>query len=256
MALVLGIGLAALALFLFGGRLFLQADPKALAKGIRIGLGIVLGGLAGFLFLRGRIDMGSLLALAAAAMFGKGRLAGLFGGWFGGPGASSWNRARTGHEATNGGAGGSTAEAAPQSAVETAWLRMRLDHASGTMTGEILQGPLAGRRLDDLDPPGLFALHAALGAEDPNGIALLEAYMERRLGPDWRDQAGEGGAATGDAGSMSREQAYAVLGLQPGSTEGEIRAAHRRLMRTAHPDHGGSTYLAAQINRAKDVLLG
>lgn len=256
MALVLGIGLAALALFLFGGKLFLQADPKALAKGIRIGLGIVLGGLAGFLFLRGRIDMASLLALGSAAMFGKGRLAGLFGGWFGGPGASSWNRARTGYQAPGSGSGGGTAEAAPQSAVETAWLRMRLDHASGAMSGEVLRGPLAGRRLDDVDPPGLFLLHAALAVEDPNGVALLEAYLERRLGPDWRDQAPRSGEAAGDPATMTRDQAFAILGLQPGAQEEEIRAAHRRLMRSAHPDHGGSTYLAAQINRAKDVLLG
>ncbi len=255
MALVLGIGLAALVLFLFGGKLFMQTDPKVLAKGIRIGLGIVLGGLAGFLFLRGRIDMASLLALGSAAMFGKGRLAGLFGGWFGGPGASSWNRARTGHEAA-GGAAGSAAEAAPQSAVETAWLRMRLDHASGAMTGEVLRGPLAGRRLDDVDPQGLFMLQAALAVEDPNGVALLEAYLERRLGPDWRNQAPSPGEAAGDPATMSRDQAYAILGLQPGAPEEEIRAAHRRLMRSAHPDHGGSTYLAAQINRAKDILLG
>ena len=55
---------------------------------------------------------------------------------------------------------------------------------------------------------------------------------------------------------MSRAEAYQVLGLQPGATTDDIRAAHRRLMQAAHPDHGGSDWLAARINQARDVLLG
>ena len=55
---------------------------------------------------------------------------------------------------------------------------------------------------------------------------------------------------------MSREEAYQVLGLHPGASTDEIRAAHRRLMRAAHPDAGGSDWLAARINQARDVLLG
>jgi hypothetical protein len=57
-------------------------------------------------------------------------------------------------------------------------------------------------------------------------------------------------------GGMSRAEALKVLGLEPGATTDEIRAAHRRLILQNHPDKGGSSYLAAKINQAKDVLLG
>jgi curved DNA-binding protein CbpA len=54
---------------------------------------------------------------------------------------------------------------------------------------------------------------------------------------------------------MTREEAYQVLGLKPGATEADIRAAHHRLMRAAHPDSGGSDWLASRINQARDMLL-
>jgi hypothetical protein len=57
-------------------------------------------------------------------------------------------------------------------------------------------------------------------------------------------------------GTMTREEAWQVLGLRPGASVDDIRAAHRRLMRAAHPDIGGSDWLAARINQARDILLG
>jgi DnaJ homolog subfamily C member 19 len=57
-------------------------------------------------------------------------------------------------------------------------------------------------------------------------------------------------------GKMTREEAYQILGLRPGATEAEIRAAHRRLMRAAHPDGGGSEWMATRLNQARDLLLG
>jgi hypothetical protein len=65
-----------------------------------------------------------------------------------------------------------------------------------------------------------------------------------------------GGRARPSSSAMSREDAYAVLGLAPGASDTAIREAHRRLMAKVHPDRGGSDFLAAQINQARDLLLG
>jgi hypothetical protein len=154
--------------------------------------------------------------------------------------------------------GASTAGSGQMSEVETDLLRMKLDHDSGAMSGQVRRGPYAGRRIEDLDQGELIGLWRQCVAEDESGARLLETYLDR-LRPDWR-QAGSGGAGGGAAGPssdvMTREQAYAILDLEPGASGEDVKEAHRRLMMKLHPDHGGSTFLAAQINRAKDFLLG
>lgn len=150
--------------------------------------------------------------------------------------------------------GGATTAGGKVSEVETDLLRMKLDHDTGAMSGQVRRGVYAGRRLDDLDQDELMALWRQCVAEDEPGARLLETYLDR-LRPDWRRTAGSGGSgAAGDV--MTREQAYAILDLAPGASDEQIKDAHRRLMMKLHPDHGGSTFLAAQINRAKEFLLG
>lgn len=146
--------------------------------------------------------------------------------------------------------------------VETDYLRMRLDHGSGTVEGEVLAGRFAGSRLEDLALADLLDLLDECAAADPPSAQLLEAYLDREW-PDWRLGAREKGGA-GEGGrrskwareSMTHAEAWSLLGLAPGATADEIRAAHRRLMREHHPDRGGSTDFAARLNEAKELLLG
>ncbi|MDB5412139.1 MAG: molecular chaperone DnaJ, partial [Rubritepida sp.] len=81
----------------------------------------------------------------------------------------------------------------------------------------------------------------------------LEAWLDRTH-PDWREAAPPPRAPS--SGAMNRAEAFAVLGLQDGASAADIRAAHRRLMQAAHPDHGGSDWLASRVNEARDFLLG
>jgi hypothetical protein len=148
------------------------------------------------------------------------------------------------------------------STVTTAFLRMSLDHDTGSMSGTVLRGQFAGLRVEELGVGDLLALLRECRAEDEEGARLLEAYLDR-LHPDWRDElaggpgssSAGGGSARPSGGDVSVEEAYAILGVKPDATPDQIKEAHRRLMVKLHPDHGGSDYLATKINRARDVLL-
>ena len=157
--------------------------------------------------------------------------------------------------------GAASPDAGPQTTtVRTDWLEMTLDHSTGTLEGTVLKGIAAGRSLSSLDLEALLDLHRALASEDPDGQRLLEAYLDRVHGADWRAAAG----ATGQEGAqgpppessgMTDAEALAILGLAPGADRAAIKSAHRRLMQKLHPDHGGSDYFAAKINAAREHLL-
>jgi hypothetical protein len=140
-----------------------------------------------------------------------------------------------------------------QSSVETALLRMILDHDSGAMNGEVLSGDFSGCKLDELEQPQLEELLAWCRSRDADSARLLESYLQARFGAasDYQQTPpSEGG------GDMSRAEALAVLGLDESASDADITAAHRKLMQKLHPDRGGNDYLAAKLNQAKDQLLG
>lgn len=138
------------------------------------------------------------------------------------------------------------------SEARTEALSMRLDHDSGAMDGEVLAGRFAGAWLSQLSGEDLQALADELGG-DPDSLGLLLAYLDRRRGGGDGDAAEDRQTANGGR-AMSVAEALRVLGLKPGASRDEVRAAHRRLIRKVHPDLGGSDALAAMINAAKARL--
>jgi hypothetical protein len=141
------------------------------------------------------------------------------------------------------------------SRVRSRFVEMELEHDTGSMRGRIVAGRHKDASLDSLDRATLLML---LSEFDGESRALLEAYLDRRE-PGWReDVEKDAGARGGEAprsGPMTQEEALQILGLEPGASAFEIRRAHRTLMKKLHPDQGGSTYLAARVNEAKEVLL-
>lgn len=153
-----------------------------------------------------------------------------------------------------------------RSGLDTDYLHMELDHDTGRMDGRVRQGRFQGRTLSEMSRQELLDLLADCRGADAQSVPVLEAFLDRQFGPDWRDEAsaagtagGSGdrtsGAQAGGSGRMTVEEAYSMLGLKPGADVESIKQAHRRLMMKLHPDHGGSDYIAAKLNEAKDLLL-
>ncbi len=145
------------------------------------------------------------------------------------------------------------------SAVTTRFLRVTLDHDSGAMAGEVLEGRFEGQRLEAMALESLLKLHTQC-REDLQSLSILEAYLDRLHGDIWREQVEGGGAGEGVSGaqspiSMSKKEAEEILGVESDAGRDTIIAAHRRLIQKLHPDRGGSDYLSARINQARDFLL-
>jgi DnaJ domain len=229
------IGIAVLAILWIASNQFVRANPTVLARRIRLtgGALALAGGIA--LFYRGSGILGSLLMMLGLALL-SGRNFGPFSG-------GAW--------------GGGTPSAGGGSRVTTDHLDMELDHDSGAIRGRVVKGIFKGRSIESLSPADLALLWQDCRFTDSQSAQILEAYLDR-VHPEWREDVirGEQELAGGPDGRMTREQAFEILGLPPGASEDDIRKAHRDLMKKMHPDQGGSNYLAAKINEAKDVLLG
>lgn len=140
--------------------------------------------------------------------------------------------------------------------VETRFLRMSLNHDSGAMDGVVLEGDYRGRRLGELEPDDLMDLLAVCRAQDAQSASVLEAYLDRVHGDAWREAFhGRGSEHGGTTSPMTPSEAREILGVEADAGREDIIEAHRRLMQKNHPDRGGSTYLAAKINQAKEILL-
>jgi hypothetical protein len=227
-------GVLVLALLLWASNAFARVDPRKLAPVVKFAGGFGALGGAAFLAARGQIQLAVPLGFA-----GLGLLGWLPRGFMGFPGFGARTRKTPGQT----------------SRVRSGFLEMELDHDTGAMRGRILTGRHGGVELDALN---LVTLVDLLPEIDEESRALLVAYLDRRK-PRWREDAQDDttarqGSARG-GGKMTEEEAYQILGVQAGASAAEIGHAHRTLMKKLHPDQGGSTYLAARVNEAKDVLL-
>ncbi|HEY0302350.1 MAG TPA: DnaJ domain-containing protein [Rhizomicrobium sp.] len=227
---MLFLGLIALVAALWALNVVSKVDPRLGARVMKAGGGLLSRGMAVFLGLRGEIGIAIPIGI-----FGLGML-----GWmpFGPAGFSDRTQK----------SGGQT------SRVRTAFIEMALDHDSGAMGGLVLAGRFQGRTLESLDTPTLLEL---LTGVDDESRALLVPYLDRR-DAGWREHAqghATAGRAAAGSGKMSEQEAYQILGLDAGASADAISRAHRTLMKKFHPDQGGSTYLAARINEAKEILL-
>lgn len=147
---------------------------------------------------------------------------------------------------------------ARRSEIRTMAMLVSINLDNGDIDAQILAGTFTGKMLARLKPQDLIVFAREMAAIDPLGLNLVAQYLDRHA-PGWRQhvqfdpQAGQGAAAS--MSEMREQEAYEVLGLEPGASEEAIRGAHRALIARFHPDRGGSTYLAALVNRAKDITL-
>lgn len=133
---------------------------------------------------------------------------------------------------------------------------------TGAMSGYVLQGAFTGRRLEDLSRPDCLRLFEYCRiASDDYAMSFLQLYMNYRFGGGFAGARAEERKPERprpperEDGAMTREGAYAALGLPPGASDDDIHRAHRALIKKYHPDRGGSHAQAARINQAKDMLL-
>jgi DnaJ-domain-containing protein 1 len=224
------LGLAALVLLLVLGRVYATADPQQFARVLRVSGGIAALLIAVYLTVTGRFYAAVPLAYIGATLLD----------WIPSPAGLGARMRKTPGQVSR---------------VRSRFVEMELDHDSGAMRGRILGGKYENVPLDALDRAALLALLDEIDAESR---ALLEAYLDRRE-PGWREDvdedSGAGRRETPRGGPMTEEEALQILGVEPSASAFEIRRAHRTLMKKLHPDQGGSTYLAARVNEAKEVLL-
>ena len=246
--LILLLVIAAAAIFLHA---FLKASPAHVAKKIKqIGFYVAIG----LVILIAIVKLNWIVAAIGAIFAALPRLLPLLRflpilKWI-----QSWQKKQAGYHSQQ--RSNNTTSNANTSKVSSRYVTMILNHDTGELDGDILEGQFSGQRLSAMTQQAVIQLYEECIANDGESAALIETYLDRVYGEDWRDTTGSGQnrSAPDKNGNMSRAEALEILGLSENASEGEIIQAHRRLMQKMHPDRGGSDYLAAKINQAKDVL--
>ena len=141
------------------------------------------------------------------------------------------------------------------SEVKTNLLKMTLDHSSGELQGEVLDGPFTDWTLAEMTREQLQTLLSYCQEQDADSEQLLLSYLEQRFPDGWQQDEAGNTSQHASSGSMTRSEALAVLGLGEDATRDDIVSSHRSLIQKIHPDRGGNDYLAAKINEAKDFLI-
>lgn len=205
-----------------------QRDAGALARAGRALAGTVLIGAGVFLISRGQLIPALMAAAVGASLLGWNGLS------FLGLGQHRTSR------------------------FAAALVELEVDHSTGNVDGVVRSGEYAGKRLNQLPESVLVELLRIFSERDANSARLLQLYLDRRF-PGRREYAERDSDARytrgAQSGTITKEEAYEILGLKPGASVDEIKKAYRSLMKKLHPDYGGTAYLAARVNEAKDVLL-
>ena len=221
-------------IIVFGGlwmiRKMAKLGPAGASTFVQKIAGVGIMGVSGLFLIRGNMSVATTLFAVGAGLFGKSSIF---------PNGFTWGKTKT---------PGQT------STVTTSLLAMVLDHDSGAMAGHVVSGQFAGRALLELNDIELRSFYVSCQTSPDQSLALLEAWIARER-PNWRGGDSDNASGKRTAQSLSKTEAYDLLGLKSGASVAEIKSAHKRLMKEFHPDKGGTDYLAAKINEAKDVLL-
>ncbi|WDR02666.1 molecular chaperone DnaJ [Devosia algicola] len=208
---------------------FSKLSPSRRAKWLRNGI-IGTAGLVGLGFLLARrFDIALILGAAAFSIYRTGKL-----------GPFSFDTSKWSAEQT--------------SSVRSHYFEMKLDHDTGSVDGVVRIGQYRGAELMQLGEIETRELIDEI-SWDPDSVSLLETWLDaNRAG--WREYfAEQNHPGESSDGGDPIARALEVLGLEAGASDAEINTAHRTLMKGVHPDHGGSSFLAAKINEARDLLL-
>ena len=241
---------------------FLHADPKAAAQVTRWGArGVAALSVPLLAVLLFKEQWTAATALGAAMVLVPALLGRRLWGWVGLPSLASYGApadASYTNASSTSASGRSFVDEAElvrySAAVLEAYLR-RTAAAQSTLGSDL--PAIADLTGQDGGANGKTNASGQGNGSEANGSGKANggSHSSDEGGSGKRGATGNGHAETLGLGAMSEEEALAVLGVDRGATEAEIRAAHGRISTAVDPAHGGSPYLAIKVDQAKEVLV-